>query len=66
MVLSKQKGLIRDETYAIRLYESNALAELMEQTGFRDIKIYTQFSPHPTKGDYGFMNQRMILLGRKI
>jgi len=57
--------LIRDQTYAIRLYESQTLAILFEQTGFERVKVRTGFLPDRSKGDYGFMNQRMIATGQK-
>lgn len=66
MVLSRQKGLIRDQTYAIRLYEPQTVGALLEQAGFKEVNVHTDFSPHRLKGDYGFMNRRMIATGRKI
>ena len=66
MVLIKNKGLIRDRTYAVRLYESRTLAELLRGTAFVNVAVHTDFSPHRYKGDYGFMNRRMIGVGQKI
>jgi D-alanine-D-alanine ligase len=66
MVIDKHKGLIRDRTYAVRLYDSEDLCMLIEQAGFSNVKLHTDFSPHRTKGDYGFMNNRMIAVGQKI
>jgi D-alanine-D-alanine ligase len=65
LVIDKQKGLIRDKTYAIRLYDSDNLNVLIQQGGFGNVKIYTNFSPHLSNGDYGFMNNRMIGIARK-
>jgi hypothetical protein len=65
MVISKERGLIRDRTYAIRLYDSQSLAFLLEKTGFHQIQIHTDFSPHRFEGDYGFMNRRMLGVGQK-
>ena len=65
MVISKQEGLIRDRTYAIRLYDSQSLASLLETTGFNPIQVHTDFSPHRFEGDYGFMNRRMLGVGKK-
>ena len=65
MVLSRQKGLIRDRTYAVRLYDSQTLASLLNQVGFNQVKVHTNFSPHQSDGDYGFMNNRMIATGQK-
>ena len=66
LVVSKEHGMIRDRTYAVRLYEPQDLLSLLESTGFRQIKIHTDFSPHRFEGDYGFMNRRMLAVGRKI
>ena len=65
LVMDKQKGLIRDQTYAIRLYDSECLDLLLQQIGFIKVKIYANFSPHSSDGDYGFMNSRMIGVGQK-
>jgi D-alanine-D-alanine ligase len=65
MVLNKKKGLIRDETYAVRLYNVESLAALVENAGFFKLKIHTDFSPHKVQGDYGFMNCRMIATAQK-
>jgi hypothetical protein len=64
-VIDKQKGLIRDQTYSIRLYDSESLDELLRHGGFSKVKIYTNLSAHPSDGDYGFMNNRMIGVGQK-
>jgi D-alanine-D-alanine ligase len=65
IVLDKNQGLIRDQTYAIRLYDADSLSTLLERAGFRQIKIHSNFSPHPKDGDYGFMNNRLIATGQK-
>ena len=65
MVLSKKKGLVRDETYAVRLYNVESLSALVENAGYLKIKIHTDFSPHNAQGDYGFMNCRMIATAQK-
>lgn len=66
LVVSKKQGMIRDRTYAVRLYEPQDLFSLLESTGFEQIKIHTDFSPHRFDGDYGFMNRRMLAVGRKV
>jgi D-alanine-D-alanine ligase len=65
IVLSKTQGLIRDQTYAIRLYDAAGLSKLLECAGFTGVNIHTEFSPHEKDGDYGFMNNRMIATGQK-
>ncbi len=65
LVISKQDGLIRDRTYAVRLYESQTLVSLLKSIGFSQVKIHTDFSPHRFEGDYGFMNRRMLATEQK-
>ncbi|NVL90708.1 MAG: class I SAM-dependent methyltransferase [Desulfobacterales bacterium] len=66
IVLSRQKGLIRDRTYSIRLYESKTVGALLEEAGFKRVKVHTDFSPHRRRGDYGFMSHRMLAVGQKV
>jgi D-alanine-D-alanine ligase len=65
IVLSKSDGLIRDQSYAIRMYDAAGLSDLLIESGFTGIRIHTQFSPHAADGDYGFMNNRMIAIAQK-
>ena len=66
IVLSKTDGLIRDQTYSIRLYDDTSLPLLLESTGFSRITVHSDFSPHDVDGDYGFMNNRLIVCGQKL
>jgi D-alanine-D-alanine ligase len=66
MILSKTQGLIRDKTYNIRLYSQHQLTSLATGAGFADVRTRTGFKPHCCQGDFGFMNQRMLLTARKI
>lgn len=63
MVLSKDSGLIRDRTYAIRLYEPRDMEHLLARAGFSQIRVHTRFSPQRSGDDYGFMNHRMLATG---
>ena len=65
-MIDKQKGLVRDQTYAIRLYDSDSLNRLLQRGGFSGTKVVTNFSPRQSNGDYGFMNHRMIGIGQKL
>ena len=65
MVIDKQKGLIRDRCYAVRLYDSESLRLLLQNAGFSHIDVYKNFSPHQAEGDFGFMNNRMVGVGQK-
>ena len=65
VVISKEKGLIRDSSYSIRLYEPQTLEAELEEAQFRQVTVHTDFSPHQRTGDYGFMNRRMLATGHK-
>jgi D-alanine-D-alanine ligase len=65
MAISKKNGLIRDENYSIRLYTENSIHSLLDQAGFCEINVHKGFSAHKLKGDYGFMNNRMIAVCQK-
>ncbi|MBW2488498.1 MAG: class I SAM-dependent methyltransferase [Deltaproteobacteria bacterium] len=65
IVMSKTDGLVRDQSYAIRIYDAAGVSGLLAEGGFRRIDIHTEFSPHAANGDYGFMNHRMIAVGQK-
>jgi D-alanine-D-alanine ligase len=65
LVLSKKEGLIRDSTYSIRVFKPRELAALMGKAGFREVQVKSDFRAHQTGGDYGFMNRRMLAVGRK-
>ncbi|NLI82263.1 MAG: class I SAM-dependent methyltransferase [Deltaproteobacteria bacterium] len=65
LVVSKRKGLIRDRSYSIRFYEKKSAEKLLAGAGFEQIEITTDFSPHVEAGDHGFMDCRMIVVGRK-
>ncbi|MBW1697500.1 MAG: methyltransferase domain-containing protein [Deltaproteobacteria bacterium] len=65
VVLDKKKGLIRDQTYVLRLYDARNLSELIHSAGFEKIRVHTDFVPHESKDDYGFMNRRIITTAQK-
>jgi D-alanine-D-alanine ligase len=64
MVFSRQKGLIRDQSYAIRIYSPDDLGDLVLKTGFVDVEVHRDLSPHEKEGDYGFMNKRVFVTAR--
>lgn len=65
IVLSKTDGLIRDQNYAIRIYDAADVSNLLAISGFNRIDIHTEISPHTADGDYGFMNNRMLAVAQK-
>jgi len=65
LLLSKQRGLVRDRTYSIRFYESGEITELLCGVGFKGVSVIKDFSPHGDRMDYGFMSHRMIVMAQK-
>ncbi|MEJ2470087.1 MAG: methyltransferase domain-containing protein [Desulfuromonadales bacterium] len=65
MVLCKNQGLVRDECYAVRLYDPPMLEQLLTDAGFVDLDIRRGFSAHDQDGDYGFMNHRLLVTAQK-
>jgi len=64
VVMCKERGLIRDQTYAIRTYAPEQLEALVKAAGFTDVTVHRNFSPQQKQGDYGFMNHRLLLTAR--
>jgi len=65
LVFSREKGLIREQAYAIRLYSSARVRALLTGIGFIKIRVLKDFRPHDNDGDYGFMNRRILAVARK-
>lgn len=65
MVLSKEQGLVRDHSYAVRLFDPPSLEALVKDAGFGEISIRRGFSPRRGNEDYGFMNHRVLVTARK-
>ena len=65
MVISRTKGLIRDETYFINLYDPETIKALLKSAGFGGIEIRKDVPTHEKNGDYGAMSNRMIVIAQK-
>jgi D-alanine-D-alanine ligase len=65
LVLCKERGVLRDQTYSIRMFSTTVLVNLLEKAGFSDVRAHNGFSPHEREGDYGFMNRRIVAVGVK-
>jgi D-alanine-D-alanine ligase len=65
VVICKVKGLLRDQTYAIRTYGAEHLEHLVSEAGFSEISRQKGFASNQLEGDYGFMNHRLLVKGRK-
>jgi hypothetical protein len=66
MVLKKDSGLVRDQTYGIRLYTSEELIRLVRAAGFGDVQAHRNFVSDQGDEDLGFMNHRMVVTARKL
>lgn len=65
LVLNKDSGLIRDESYRMQLYTSEELVGLVSAAGFGNVHLRKDFSRHHGHGDLGFMNHRMVVTAQK-
>jgi D-alanine-D-alanine ligase len=67
IVLSKTTGLLRDRTYAERLYSPERIRALLTEQGFRDMTARREalvYHPDDTK-DYGLATTRMLVTAVK-
>ena len=65
IVISRNKGLLRDECYCERLYSKERIHQLLKKKGFKNIKIKNNLSLHKERQDYGFLTSRMIVTAVK-
>ncbi|MEN8687545.1 MAG: methyltransferase domain-containing protein [Desulfuromonadales bacterium] len=65
VVLCKEQGLMRDQSYAIRLFLPEVLETLLDKAGFVGVAMQRGFSAHNKEGDYGFMNHRLLVTARR-
>jgi hypothetical protein len=68
MVLSKASGLLRDRTYAERLYSAESLLKLLSEVGFVDVNVrHNAFVHQPNADtDYGLATNRMLTTATKL
>ena len=60
VVMSKKQGLLRDQSYAIRIYDAAGLNALLREAGFAQVESGEGRSLRKTTDDYGFMNHRLL------
>ena len=67
MVLSKRTGLLRDRTYAERLYSRDRIQALLHNAGFEEIETpWATLVYNPEGGtDYGLATDRMTVMAMK-
>lgn len=61
LVISKQSGVVRDQTYCMRIYSADALAALVRRAGFSNVTVHTDASAMKTPEDVGCMNHRLVV-----
>lgn len=65
LVISKNKGLLRDGFYCERLYNKERITRLLKNAGFRNLSIKKDLSLHSQKKDYGLLSCRMFVTATK-
>lgn len=65
LVISKNKGLLRDGFYCERLYNKERITRLLKNAGFRNLSIKKDLSLHQRKKDYGLLTSRMFVTATK-
>jgi D-alanine-D-alanine ligase len=65
IVMSKKEGLLRDQTYCIRLYSTEKISELLAGVGFESVQPMRGFRPREKAEDYGFLSNRLIVIAAK-
>jgi D-alanine-D-alanine ligase len=65
MVLSKAKGIMRDNTYRIRLYRKKDLTSLAARAGFESVQAHCDAPVLNRTADVGCMNHRLVVTARK-
>jgi D-alanine-D-alanine ligase len=65
IVMSKRKGLMKDSRFSLRIYDPESMRSLLSGLGYSEIDVIGDFSPFREKGDFGFMNFRMMVTAKK-
>ena len=65
VVMSKERGLVRDVTYFARLFQPQELKILLADSGFNQIDCAGTLVSHPKPGDYGLLGKRMLVIAYK-
>ncbi len=62
IIAHKEKGIIADQFYAVRLYNRDKLEELLKKAGFDDVEVYSSLSVNSKRNeDLGMMGNRIIV-----
>lgn len=59
LVLSRNQGLVRDQTYRMRLYEPQELERSLREAGFGEVRVAPQKDSDSRIGDRGSLSRRL-------
>lgn len=65
LILSRDRGLVRENTYAIRIYGQEEMMSLVRRAGFGQVDVLRGYPARRNGVDYGFMNNRFLLTARR-
>jgi len=65
VIMSVEKGCIRDRTYCTCLYSPEIISDLLYSAGFSSITCKKDFMNREAEGDYGCMTNRMSVTAKK-
>lgn len=65
IITCAQRGVLRENTYCIRLYRPDEIRRILEQVGFTHVSFQEDFMNRQQIGDYGTMTNRMVVRSRK-
>jgi len=65
IVISEEKGRLRDQRYLTRLYDPETISSLMHSAGFSTVTCEKDFMSRDGKGDSGSMTNRMVVIAKK-
>jgi len=63
-ILDRERGLIREGIYCERLYSDHDLNNMLRKCGFDHVTLKKNFSSHNRPGDYGFLDNRVVVTAR--
>lgn len=65
IITCSERGVLRENTYCIRLYRQEEIHLILEQIGFTQVSFQEDFMNRQKIGDYGTMTNRMVVRSRK-
>jgi len=66
LVTAKDGGVLRDSRYQEKLYGKEEISDLLGAVGFGELSVEMGKAFHEREGDFGFMESRMIVTGKKV